>query len=361
MVAAPLLPRWALTLAAVAPLVFPCVLCGTGPAIQRPWIGATAEGGSLDCHSICGPADDADSREVKAIEFLKTLWLPGDTNATIPEANTRKYLSSFFSVFYDNATRVRDLAIKHPPPGGALVTASQMSCALRCLAHLRGLFVDNSGIAGALGDLFLPEHLVELHARECPLRGALADLNLQNPLKGLKLSGKNPRDIYGDLHDLKEFIWDRLEFLDFRGASSITGNLSALVSALDIRRLRGVFLQYTSVTGDITQLLRANKLMTWLDLRGTRAYGSINSEWLDLGQDLIYLRLSNSRVTFNMDEPAIVKDKRTAKKPFPRLARLDLNGCPLNMDIWDLLLPLMYNDKLFWLQAEGCGLRGAIQ
>ena len=100
---------------------------------------------------------------------------------------------------------------------------------------------------------------------------------------------------------IQDLNCEQLEFLDLRGSVSITGNLSELKCS----RLRGVYLQYTKTTGDITELLRSNRGMTWLDLRGTEVKGSINSEWLEVGQALIYLRLSDSRVTFDMAKPEI--------------------------------------------------------
>ena len=41
-------------------------------------------------------------------------------------------------------------------------------------------------------------------------------------------------------------------------------------------------------------------------------------------------------------------------KPFPLLPRLDISGCPLNMDVWKLLKPLL----LFHYGFRGFGVDG---
>eukprot|EP00439_Symbiodinium_sp_Y106_P055093 s2092_g7.t1 len=61
------------------------------------------------------------------------------------------------------------------------------------------------------------------------------------------------------------------------------------------------------------------------------------------------------------ESPPKVDKKENAMKPFPLLPRLDISGCPLNMDVWKLLKPLMYNNKLFALEASGCNLTGKVE
>ena len=67
----------------------------------------------------------------EAIQFLKKIWLPDDTNGIDRTRNMRVYLAKFFSIEYDENLAVKTLAIKHPPPQGAVAKVPQLSCALR--------------------------------------------------------------------------------------------------------------------------------------------------------------------------------------------------------------------------------------
>ena len=59
-----------------------------------------------------------------------------------------------------------------------------------------------------------------------------------------------------------------------------------------------------------------------------------------------------------LQNPMPFVDLRTA---FPLLTTLDLSGCPLNMNVWDLLQPLRYNHKLVWMVARDAGLEGEVK
>ena len=76
-----------------------------------------------------------ESVSAKAIQFLKEIWLPGDSTPVTAPTTSNKTEAKFgdqelFSVTYNNAF-VTALAIKHPPLRQEVPTVWQVSSALR--------------------------------------------------------------------------------------------------------------------------------------------------------------------------------------------------------------------------------------
>lgn len=123
--------------------------------------------------------------------------------------------------------------------------------------------------------------------------------------------------------------------------------------------LKGLWLQKTSVAGDIVALLEQKRNLQYLHIGQSQISGKIENQWMEgLGIALKELSLPQTKITFNMT-CSQCRDK-TALKPFPNVSQLDVTGCQLNMDVWDFLHPFAYNYPLVEVVASKCGLFGKV-
>ena len=167
-------------------------------------------------------------------------------------------ISTGFDIGCGNGAIV-SLGIKVP---SVAATTGDLSRVLDHLPNLEGLILDNSNISGPLSEFRRvrnPSKLRRLQLRWCNVGGTLEDLS-NYTFQALKLSD----NISGDI---KSLDWSQLEFLDLRNATAVTGNVSNLKSGL----VKGLWLQYTQATGDITELMRNNSNLTYLHVQGSEA------------------------------------------------------------------------------------------
>ena len=241
----------------------------------------------------------------------------------------------------------------------AEATIDQLNEALENLPKIEGIVMDGSNISGRIKDLKVkePDRLKRLHMRWCNVEADLKDLQKYH-FEALKLSG---RKINGKLEDLH---WDRLKFLDLRDAKSVTGDLSHMAYP-EKAPLTGLWLQGTSASGNIVQLLKSNPRMAYLHLGESQISGIFKDEWEEehggIGKQLKELFLQHTEVKFQMTSPTVVSDMNNMTVPFPHLSRLDVSGSALDMDVWDFLHPLAYTYVLSSVLASGCGLYGQLK
>ena len=300
------------------------------------------------CLDIFWPrsARSASRSQSEALGFLKKLL--GQEIQEMQQTSSHKGSMTGFAIEYDQKTgAVKTLSVK----ASSRFTIQQLNCALIWFAELRSLILEGANVTGHLQDLALPLTAEKLQLSYCNwLTGSLRDTSFW-ALRDLKLEGQL---ISGDLNDLDQ---TQLKYLDLRG-TMVTGDLSKLSQG----ELVGFWAQFTRIAGDITTFLQANPHLENLDLRSSEVTGSINDKWRQLGQKLLELRLSGSKVTFEMKEPVIESENQIEKvpKPFPLVTVLDLSNLQLNMDISEFLAPLMYNSKIVSLEAANCSLTGEL-
>ncbi|CAK9092658.1 unnamed protein product [Durusdinium trenchii] len=289
-------------------------------------------------------------REREAIGFLKRIFLNDGSSQPVelptPDLQGVLRLDPGFSVTVDSQRGfVKHIAMKKKTD----TNITYLNCALHHFPNLLRLILDGSELSGRLAELELPRQTERLHLRYCPqVAVQLQDLKRFQQLKVVKLEGSN---VSGSLEALN---FTHLTYVDLRG--HVKGNLSNLAFSSN---LIGFWAQFTKVSGDINALVRNNLKLEYLDLRESQISGSINDEWKESGQSLKELRLSGSQVNFQMSDPP-VGDKKP-QMAFPKLTILDLSRCPLNMDVWKLLLPLSYNHQLVWMVARKTGLWGEVK
>eukprot|EP00435_Cladocopium_sp_Y103_P070788 s448_g36.t1 len=292
------------------------------------------------------------SSEEQAIERLAELW--GYTDLSIiskitkckkEKVNQIVKLGTGFDVTCHNGS-IKTLGIKKK----SNATILDLSTAICGLPNLTDVVLDRSNVSGRLEDLkdWKADGLERLHMRGCRVEGELRDLQIFTKLKALKLSGPSIR---GWLQDLGPSIWNQIVFLDL-GNTSVTGDVSGGKS------LRGLWLQYTDVTGDIMRTLEGSPKLEYLHLPGTKVGGPLRDPGDDRGQKLKELVLYNSSVTFKIK----AQGQAPFPKLFPELTKLDVTGCPLSMDVWEFLKPLARSSyHLAELKAANCHLRGEVK
>ena len=285
----------------------------------------------------------------QAIELLGKLWGYKDFSiSNIMKCKEEKWrpvkLGKGFDVTCNNGSIVT-LGIKKKANAQIL----DLSAAICGLLNLQDVVLDGSNVSGRLEDLkdWKADGLKRLHMRGCQVEGELRDLQIFTKLKALKLSGPSIR---GYLQDLGQRIWDQIEILDLR-KTSVTGDFSGKKESL-----RGLWLQYTDVTGDIMRILEDSPKLEYLHLPGTKVGGPLRDPGASGGgQSLKELVLYNSSVTFDIKAPG-------GQAPFQNLTKLDLTGCPLSMKVWDFLFPLANSSyHLAELKAGSCDLSGEVK
>ena len=127
--------------------------------------------------------------------------------------------------------------------------------------------------------------------------------------------------------------------------------------------LRGLWLLGTNASGNLIELLERHPEMVYLHLEGEGFHGTVADQWREgVGAKLKELVLRNTKVEFNMSKrkPKTRKTVERPEPPFPKLAKLDVSGTELSMDVWDFLDPLADNYYLSEVRARGCGLSGQV-
>ena len=295
---------------------------------------------------------------LEALQLLANLWNYTKVNirgniAECKKAKKRKTqrLGEGFDVTCQDG-RIAMLGLKKPAP----VKISELEKAICRLPKLRGLLLDGSSVTGSLEEVKGWTHLERLHMRSCKVGGDLKHLQDLKKLKFLKLSGRN---IQGSLHDLDQDF----EILNL-GHTSVTGDLSKMSSKTSRKGFRGLWLQNTSVSGDIMDILKKNPRLQYLHLPSTKVSGALCNPEQKEGKKLKELDLSNSLVTIcSSSWKELGKDVMVIEDcPFPHITKLDVTGCNLAMDVWDFLSPLAKTCyHLAELRAANCSLSGDLQ
>ena len=294
---------------------------------------------------------------LEALQLLANLWNYTEVNirgniTECKKAKKRKAqrLGEGFDVRCEGGS-ITTLGLKKPAP----VKISELEKAICRLPKLRGLLLDGSNVTGSLEEVKGWTHLERLHMRSCQVGGNLKHLRGLKELKFLKLSGRN---IQGSLYDLDQDF----EILDLRH-TSVTGNLSEMSSKTSKSEgFRGLWLQNTSVSGDIMDILKKNPRLQYLHLSNTKVSGALCKPEQEEGKNLTQLVLSNSLVTICNSSWKEIGEHVRQDCPFPHITKLDVTGCNLTMDVWDFLFPLAKTCyHLAELRAANCSLSGDLQ
>ena len=298
---------------------------------------------------------------LEALQLLANLWNYTKVNirgniTECKEGKERKAqkLGEGFDVTCESGS-IATLGLQKPAP----VKISELEKAICRLPKLRELLLDGSNVTGSLEEVKGWTHLERLHMRSCQVGGDLQDLRDLKKLKFLKLSGRN---IQGSLQDLDQDF----EILNL-GHTSVTGNLSEMsskTSKSSRKGFRGLWLQDTSVSGDIMDILKTNPRLQYLHLSSTKVSGALCNPEQEEGKNLTELDLSNSLVTIcSSSWKELGKDVKVFEDcPFPHITKLDVTGCNLAMDVWDFLSPLAKTCyHLAELRAANCSLSGDLQ
>ena len=312
---------------------------------------------ALRCLNARGRTErnDEDEEEEKALQLLANLWNYTKVNirgniAECKKGKKRKAqrLGEGFDVTCQDG-RIATLGLKKPAP----VKISELEKAICRLPKLRELVLDGSNVTGSLEEVKGWTHLERIHMRFCKVGGDLKHLRDLKELKFLKLSGRN---IQGSLHDLDQDF----EILDL-GHTSVTGDLSEMsskTSKSSRKGFRGLWLQNTSVSGDIMDILKKNLRLQFLHLSSTKVSGALCNPEQEEGKNLTELDLSNSLVTICNSSWKEIGEHA----PFPYLTKLDVTGCNLAMDVWDFLSPLAKTCyHLVELRVANCNLSGELE
>lgn len=315
---------------------------------------------ALRCLNARGRTErnDEDEEEKKALQLLANLWRYTEVNVSgnITECKKGKKrkaqrLGEGFDVTCENGS-ITTLALKKT---ARRVKISELDKAICRLPKLRELLLDGSSVTGSLEEVKGWTHLERLHMRYCKVGGDLKHLRDLKKLKFLKLSGRN---IQGSLHDLHQDF----EILDLR-YTSVTGNLSEMSSKTSKSEgFRGLWLQNTSVSGDIMDILKKNPRLQYLHLSSTKVRGALCNPEQEEGKNLTELVLPNSLVTICNSSWKEIGEHVLQDCPFPNIIKLDVTGCNLAMDVWDFLFPLAKTCyHLAELTAANCSLSGVLQ
>jgi len=293
---------------------------------------------------------------LEALQLLANLWNYTKVNirGNITECKKGKEgkaqkLGEGFDVTCESGS-IATLGLQKPAP----VKISELDKAICRLPKLRELLLDGSSVTGSLEEVKGWTHLERLHMRYCKVGGDLKHLRDLKKLKFLKLSGRN---IQGSLHDLDQDF----EILNL-GHTSVTGNLSKMSSKTSRKGFRGLWLQNTSVSGDIMDILKKNPRLEYLHLSSTEVSGALCNPEQEEGRNLKELVLPNSLVTIRSSSWKEIGKHEGQDARFPALTKLDVTGCNLAMDVWDFLFPLAKTCyHLAELRVANCSLSGDLQ
>ncbi|CAJ1427947.1 unnamed protein product [Effrenium voratum] len=251
--------------------------------------------------------------------------------------------------------------------------------ALENNTYLGFLHLANTRVTGDLRSLSQATWLTALNLQNTRVAGDLSGLSQARGLNALDL--RNTR-VAGDLRGLSQAS---LTYLDLEN-TQVTGDLSNLSQATRLQTLK---LQNTRVTGDLRGLSQARRLNV-LDLRNTTVAGDISA--LRNWSELVTAELSRTQVSgrldrswrghcqrlrdLNLAETKVTLDPNYDDKWFsclglgghpdldhcflPKLATLDLSGCPLNSAAADFLEGLRASPSLGTLNVGNAGLSGLV-
>jgi len=294
--------------------------------------------------------------EEEAIQHLAKLW--GYTGVNIKEniancTNTGKdntkifVLEQGFSITCKNGSIVTLAIKKKKSKAIQKISILDLKFSMCGLSELKELLLDGSNISGHLEDLeqWNRNGLTRLSLRWCNIEGDLKHLKNFTNLTHLKLSGGKIR---GSLEDLGE-SHNKIQFLDLR-MTSVTGDLGSL------KGLKGLWLQNTSVTGDM-QILQKSPNLTYLNLGWTKVNGTLHDPAKDEGQELKELIVPGSDVKSQLNML-----KSHGPPPFPKLIIVDVSQCNLDMNVWDFVYPIARNSThVTEFKAANCSLFGDLR
>ena len=288
----------------------------------------------------------------EAIQHLTKLW--GHTDVNIKEKianckdNTKPFvkLGQGFSVTCEKGS-IAILAIKKESKAFQWISILDIKFSICGLPELKELLLDGSSISGHLEDLekWNRNGLTRLSLRWCNIEGDLNNLKKFTNLTHLKLSGAKIR---GSLEDLGKYH-KKIQFLDLR-MTSVTGKLGIF------RGLKGLWLQNTSVTGDIMEIFQNSPGLVYLNLGWTKVNGTLCDLANYEGKQLKELIVPGSQVKLQ----PLNASKRNP--PFPNLTIVDFTKCNLDMDVWDLIYPIAsYGFHVTEFKAASCNLFGDLR
>ncbi|CAJ1354305.1 unnamed protein product, partial [Effrenium voratum] len=217
---------------------------------------------------------------------------------------------------------------------------------------LTNLYLQNTQVAGDLSSLAQATRLVHLNLQNTRVTGDLSGLSQVTGLRYLRLRNTQ---VAGDLSGLSQATG--LISLHL-GNTRVTGDLSGLPQPTGLKVLH---VQNTQVAGNISALHSWSKLQT-AELSWTQVSGRIDRSWLGHCQQLKTLKLAETKVSVRFDGKhdrhacALVGDCL-----LPKLATLDLSGCPLNCAVAEFFHGLKALPSLTTLKAANAGLTGEIR
>ncbi|CAK9035742.1 unnamed protein product [Durusdinium trenchii] len=281
--------------------------------------------------------------ELASLQSLTQLWLLnlGNTHIAGDLASLQR-LTQLWSLHLPNTHVSGDLA------------------SLQGLTKLGQLDLHNTNVAGDLASLQRLTKLLELFLHDNNVAGDLASLQGLTLLQSLSLYNTK---VAGDLSSMQRLTQLQGLYLD---NTDVVGDL---VSLQGLTQVNNLDLRNTSVAGDLTALLPWNHV-TDINLEQTQVTGRLGSEWRGRWSKLRSLKLSGSQVEFLPWPGELVQLQSSVWTPLhaqfsarailPQLNLLQLNGCPLNGDVSELLQPLCGSPALATIEAAGCRLSGTL-
>ncbi|CAJ1374519.1 unnamed protein product [Effrenium voratum] len=213
---------------------------------------------------------------------------------------------------------------------------------------LTHLDLRNTRVTGDLSGLSQATELRCLYLHNTCVTGDLSGLSQVTKLRFLYLQNTH---VAGDLSGLSQAT--QLRFLYLQN-TQVTGDLSGLSQA----KLRHLNLQNTQVAGNISALHGWSKLQT-AELSRTQVSGRIDRSWKGCCKQLRSLKLAETKVSLRYDFKDIFC-QLVGNCLLPKLATLDLSGCPLNCAAAEFFQALQASPSLTTLKAANAGLSGEI-
>ena len=250
---------------------------------------------------------------------------------------------------FSQATRLKSLALQNTQVTGDLSGVSQAT-------WLMFLSLENTQVTGDLSGLSQATRLKRLNLENTQVTGDLSGVSQATRLVFLNLGNTQ---VTGDLSGLSQAT--SLMFL-YLGNTQVTGDLSGLPQKAWLKRLN---LRNTTVAGDIFTLRKLPGLNS-ADLSRTQVSGKLDEvSWLGHSQQLQALNLAETKVA--LDPTSYDYFSRSCEKGdndhcfLPKLATLDLSGCPLNSAAAHICQNLRASPSLGRLEAANAGLSGEIR
>ncbi|CAJ1427949.1 unnamed protein product [Effrenium voratum] len=250
---------------------------------------------------------------------------------------------------FSQATRLKSLALQNTQVTGDLSGVSQAT-------WLMFLSLENTQVTGDLSGLSQATRLKRLNLENTQVTGDLSGVSQATWLVFLNLGNTQ---VTGDLSGLSQAT--SLMFL-YLGKTQVTGDLSGLPQKAWLKRLN---LRNTTVAGDIFTLRKLPGLNS-ADLSRTQVSGKLDEvSWLGHSQQLQALNLAETKVA--LDPTSYDYFSRSCEKGdndhcfLPKLATLDLSGCPLNSAAAHICQNLRASPSLGRLEAANAGLSGEIR